>query len=443
MVGTDSDSKHSPDPVASAPFRKEEKKYRSYSSTDMNPCKPFDFQNSPPLKKYKRNGKDVYLDPIRKILIPATPEEEVRQKFLEYLMEEVKVPPEMISVEVPMTDYRKNAKGRADIIISYYNESDDYKYPLVLIECKAPDIDLNDDVWEQLSNYQEYLGAEFICMMNGVEVQLYHYNPDKDLFFCLETFLDYYELLKLNQIEEHYYKEEVVPYIRQDFETISSKEYWKELIEEDVLSINSLNYDCTFHCNFLTLMDDPHFPLELPIVRGNLTLIETGNRHIGYGNPGGSIWYGYFRYFVVTDQNGDNQIVGITLTPSGETVNDPMYGNSKSHNYLVVTVDDYESKHNSLQLNLDFHGKVEKNNYTITHNGKMNVGRSGSVRQDRVIEFVRSRKPHLIKNGEVYLGSVPNDRLLEWNDCIDFVLNTIEYALVRDELRKIIKEERK
>ena len=44
----------------------------------------------PPI--YKRNGKDCYLDPIRKKLIYITPEETVRQKTISYLLDELGVP---------------------------------------------------------------------------------------------------------------------------------------------------------------------------------------------------------------------------------------------------------------------------------------------------------------------------------------------------------------
>ena len=44
----------------------------------------------PPI--YKRNGKDCYLDPIRKKLIYITPEETVRQEVISYLMDSLNVP---------------------------------------------------------------------------------------------------------------------------------------------------------------------------------------------------------------------------------------------------------------------------------------------------------------------------------------------------------------
>ena len=51
-------------------------------------------------KIYKRNGRDCYLDPIRKKLIYVTPEETVRQRVISYLIDELKVPPEDIGTDI-------------------------------------------------------------------------------------------------------------------------------------------------------------------------------------------------------------------------------------------------------------------------------------------------------------------------------------------------------
>ena len=63
----------------------------------------FDNQRLP--KKYKRNGKECYLDPIRQRLIYVTPEETVRQHVVSYLLDELKVPANMIRVEEHLSLY--------------------------------------------------------------------------------------------------------------------------------------------------------------------------------------------------------------------------------------------------------------------------------------------------------------------------------------------------
>ena len=66
---------------------------------------------------YLRLGKQCIFDNTREMLVIKTPEEIVRQKIVCYLKDKMKVPAQMIEVEVPLSHFRKNAKGRADIVV--------------------------------------------------------------------------------------------------------------------------------------------------------------------------------------------------------------------------------------------------------------------------------------------------------------------------------------
>lgn len=88
-----------------------------------------DLQKHKPTKKFDNN----YLCYVRKRLITATPEEEVRQSVINFLTNEKGYPIRNISVEVPMTHFLKGAKGRADIVIT-----DNEQNVICLIECKEP-----------------------------------------------------------------------------------------------------------------------------------------------------------------------------------------------------------------------------------------------------------------------------------------------------------------
>lgn len=99
-------------------------------------------------KEYCRNNKKCIFDPIREILSLETPEEIIRQKFIMYLIDNLKVPKNKIGVEVPMCHFQKGAKGRTDIVV--YGEDDN---PIFIVECKAPNIPLID---EDESYYRKY-----------------------------------------------------------------------------------------------------------------------------------------------------------------------------------------------------------------------------------------------------------------------------------------------
>jgi hypothetical protein len=98
-----------------------------------------DLSAQPLPKIYKRKGKECYLDPVRKKLVFITPEETVRQRVLSYVINELNVPMEMISVEDHLSHYGIKSSLRADILIKCLTEENDL-IPIAVIECKAPGI---------------------------------------------------------------------------------------------------------------------------------------------------------------------------------------------------------------------------------------------------------------------------------------------------------------
>ena len=98
------------------------------------------------LDKY-RPSSISYFDPVRKYFVPKTPEEEVRQKTIEFLETRLGVPHNRLRVEEAMVHVKRGARGRADIVV--YRDDEKTK-PLMVIECKAPDVDIScDEVREQ------------------------------------------------------------------------------------------------------------------------------------------------------------------------------------------------------------------------------------------------------------------------------------------------------
>lgn len=108
------------------------------------------------------DGKTVIFDIIRKKYLILTPEEWVRQHFVHYLINHLGYVKTLISVEHGLK-YNKLQK-RTDIIV--HGRKGD---PLVLVECKAPEYNLNQKVLEQAMMYNRVLNAEYIIVTNGVE----------------------------------------------------------------------------------------------------------------------------------------------------------------------------------------------------------------------------------------------------------------------------------
>ena len=106
-------------------------------------------------------NKQLIFDPIRKKYVVLTPEEWVRQNFVQYLIGEKKYPISMIAVEKQLII--NNLKKRFDILI--FNSDGSSK---IIIECKAPKIKINQDAFDQIARYNLKLNANYLIVTNGL-----------------------------------------------------------------------------------------------------------------------------------------------------------------------------------------------------------------------------------------------------------------------------------
>ena len=127
----------------------------------------------PPI--YMRNGKECYLDPIRKKLIYITPEETVRQRVVSYLINELNVPAEQIVVEQHLAHYQIDTKRRADIVV-HAIDSDNVSRPIAVIECKAENVYLDDKARKQMFDYCEMMKSDYAMMVNGILQECYKWD---------------------------------------------------------------------------------------------------------------------------------------------------------------------------------------------------------------------------------------------------------------------------
>ena len=145
-------------------------------------------------KVYKRAGKECYLDPIRNKLIYVTPEETVRQRVIQYLLE-IGYPNNMIDVEEHLSHYGVDSRRRADIVINAYTNNSDVFVQLMVIECKAPNVELDNRACNQVFDYADLLGANFVVVTNGYSFLCYHYNSSHNIYERITHFPSYSDLL--------------------------------------------------------------------------------------------------------------------------------------------------------------------------------------------------------------------------------------------------------
>lgn len=104
-------------------------------------------------------GKETIFDECRKRWVRLTPEEWVRQNFLQYLIQVAKYPASLIAVERELLV--SNQKKRFDIVV--------YKHaaPWMIVECKEPSVVLHEAVIRQVLTYNITLQATFLVITNG------------------------------------------------------------------------------------------------------------------------------------------------------------------------------------------------------------------------------------------------------------------------------------
>ena len=100
-------------------------------------------------------------DEIRKKFVVLTPEEWVRQHVVQYLLLEKKYPKSLINVEklVKVNGLNK----RYDIVVFQPNGE-----IFLLIECKAPEVAISQQTFDQIARYNLKLNAQFLMVTNGL-----------------------------------------------------------------------------------------------------------------------------------------------------------------------------------------------------------------------------------------------------------------------------------
>jgi hypothetical protein len=114
------------------------------------------------LKIKSESDLEYVYDQFRRKYVRLTPEEWVRQNFAHYLVNEKSYPASRMILEKSLR-FNKMSK-RCDILVS--NDSGE---PIVMIECKAPDIKIGQNTFEQVSVYNIVFHVEYLIITNGLQ----------------------------------------------------------------------------------------------------------------------------------------------------------------------------------------------------------------------------------------------------------------------------------
>ncbi len=108
-----------------------------------------------------RENKHYIFDVIRKKFVVLQPEEWVRQHVVQFLMQEKEYPKSLINVEKEISV--STLKKRYDVLV--FNPDGSIA---VIVECKAPDIRITQETFDQIARYNLSLQASFLMVTNGL-----------------------------------------------------------------------------------------------------------------------------------------------------------------------------------------------------------------------------------------------------------------------------------
>ncbi len=143
-----------------------------------------------------RQSNKIY-DAIRKIWVESTPEEQVRQKWIQVMIQHLSYPSSLIAVEKTLEEAATKIRecpfpNRRVDLLCYANDQQSSFYPLLLMEFKADS--LQEGAFEQIIRYNTYVGAKYLAVANESEVVTGFYSSIKKRYYFVSRLPLYQEL---------------------------------------------------------------------------------------------------------------------------------------------------------------------------------------------------------------------------------------------------------
>lgn len=138
--------------------------------------------NLPPFDMKVKRGDNVFkvFDALRKKYVTLTPEEYVRQHFVNWLLNTLHYPASLTANEIGIE--LNGTKRRCDTIVFNPDGS-----PLIIVEYKAPSVNISQKVFDQIVRYNMVLRARYLIVSNGIRhycclidyaANTYHFIPE-------------------------------------------------------------------------------------------------------------------------------------------------------------------------------------------------------------------------------------------------------------------------
>ncbi|MEZ4793725.1 MAG: type I restriction enzyme HsdR N-terminal domain-containing protein [Gelidibacter sp.] len=135
--------------------------------------------------RFKNNeNKIAMFDAIRKKFVVLQPEEWVRQHCVHYLIEVKHYPKSLINVEKELTV--NGLKKRYDIVVFKTDGSIH-----LIVECKAPNVNIDQNTFDQIARYNLTLNASYLMVTNGINHYYCQMDFENERYQFLKDIPDY------------------------------------------------------------------------------------------------------------------------------------------------------------------------------------------------------------------------------------------------------------
>ncbi|MEN6339248.1 MAG: type I restriction enzyme HsdR N-terminal domain-containing protein [Clostridiaceae bacterium] len=391
----------------------------------------FSLQNS-----FKNDEREYFFDPYRQKNILIKPEENVRQWSGMFVEQKLNVPHDCIRYEQHMAHFHVASNDRVDIVILYPQRGfrKNNSKPLAVIECKSTNVLLTEVVTAQAERYARALKCSYFFTTNGVEFKAFQLQ--ENAYQLLKRIPLYPDMLGRKKL----HTQKAKPFKRFPFlfhYSFICREYYMSQ-ENSVIGYSTDKKQIpTLIRLYECLLDESH---KLPKRASKVFKFkrDCGVRSLSYGCASGGTMCGDYRSFEVVTSAGSTLTISISLSSYFTDSNPTVY------TIIAVGIEEGSHRHHSVQIQTDKNLVRADGGYLVTHDGRISIGNIGSGSINALLEMVKEQAPRLLKNGRVELGFIPKNRvlMLEQPDIASLVYNLMEYALIRDFYRSIVKEKR-
>lgn len=151
--------------------------------------------NLPPIDASRLRHGESYaeiFDQLRHKYVALTPEEWVRQHFVDYMIKEKQFPASLMANEIGLE--LNNTRRRCDTVVF-----DRTGNPMMIVEYKAPGIAISQKVFDQIVRYNMVLHARYLTVSNGITHYCCYIDYDNHTYVFLKDIPDYASCCAANQ----------------------------------------------------------------------------------------------------------------------------------------------------------------------------------------------------------------------------------------------------